>query len=110
MPAASGAGGAVPPQPLAAGSFAVYQKAKTVCTTLMKHHLCGDPEADRDEREAIIDGLKNTLDRVEMLDGVAEAFLGIGGDVTEEFQTSPTLEDVNVNEISEVYLRAFLES
>ena len=90
----------MPPQLGAAAAekdaFEVYQTAKSTCTSLRKHHICGDTEADKVKREAIMDGLKNTLVRVEMLDDVADVVLDIGGNWTEESETWPKLEDVLV--------------
>ena len=100
LPAAAVAGGAAQPAPGAADAetnrFKVYENAKTTCTELKKHDLCGDAVADEAKRKAIIDGLVNIRVYVVMLDDVAEVVLDIGGDLTEESETRPTLENVRV--------------
>ena len=104
LPTATVPGGAGPPQVGAAAgekdSIKVYETAKSAMTNLKKHVICGntfgDTEADEVKRKAIIDGLENTLDFVQMLDDYADDLLDIGGDWTEGSETWPMLEDVLV--------------
>ena len=74
----------------------MYENAKTTCTELKKHDLCGDAVAVEAKRKAINDGLVNIRGYDVMLDDVAEVVLDIGGDLTEESETRPTLENVRV--------------
>ena len=104
LPTATVPGGAGPPHVGAAAgekdSIKVYDTAKSTMTNLKKHVICGntfgDTEADEVKRKAIIDGLENTLDFVQMLDNYADDLLDIGGDWTEGSETWPMLEDVLV--------------
>ena len=80
-------------------SIKVYDTAKSTMTNLQARHLrphLGRHEADEVKRKAIIDGLENTLDFVQMLDNYADDLLDIGGDWTEGSETWPMLEDVLV--------------